>query len=299
MDGLTALKIIMEKHPLPVIMLSSLTEDGAKETLDALDIGAADYIPKNLSNVSLNILKVKDDLVSKIRAITAKKYFLRKTEKYGTEPKINKINPEGPHIESSCIRKNGGKIDIVAIGSSTGGPKALQDVIPKIPGDFPVPIILVQHMPKAFTGSFAERLSSLSHINVLEASGGEIIKPGNVYLSPGDKHLTLVKDLKEGYKISLSTEPEDLINRPSVSVMMESVAKLYPGRALGVILTGMGSDGLAGMKKIKESGGRTIAQDEATCVVYGMPKAVIDAGVADSILPIYKISDQIIRETEC
>ena len=299
MDGLTALKIIMEKHPLPVIMLSSLTEDGAKETLDALDIGAADYIPKNLSNVSLNILKLKDDLVYKIRAITAKKYFFRKTEKHEAEPKTNKIKPERSPIESSCIRKNGGKIDIVAIGSSTGGPKALQDVIPKIPGDFSVPIILVQHMPKAFTGSFAERLSSLSRIKVLEASGGEIIKPGNAYLSPGDKHLTLVKDLREGYKISLSTEPEDLINRPSVSVMMESVAKLYPGRALGVILTGMGSDGLTGMKKIKESGGRTIAQDEATCVVYGMPKAVIDAGVADSILPIYKISDQIIKETEC
>ena len=298
MDGLTALKIIMAKHPVPVIMLSSLTGEGAKETLDALDIGAADYIPKNLSNVSLNILKVKDDLIAKIRAITAKKYFFGKTEKPEVEFKSNKIKNAGTSIETSCVRKNG-KIDIVAIGSSTGGPKALQDVIPKIPENFPVPIMLVQHMPKAFTGSFAERLSSLSHIKVLEASGGEIIKPGTAYLSPGDKHISLVKEGNEGFKISLSIEPEDLINRPSVSVMMESVAKLYPGKALGVILTGMGSDGLTGMKKIKETGGKTIAQDEATCVVYGMPKAVVDAGIADLILPIYKIADQIIEETVC
>lgn len=300
MDGLSALKIIMEKHPLPVIMLSSLTEEGAKETLDALDIGAADYIPKNLSNVSLNILKVKDDLISKIRAITAKKYSIGKPEKHTVDREADKMNYayNASSSQVSCSVKNV-KIDIVAIGSSTGWPKALQDVIPKIPENFPVPIILVQHMPKAFTGSFAERLSALSHIKVIEASGGEIIRPGIAYLSPGDKHLSLVKDLKEGYKISLSTEPEDLINRPSVSVMMESVAKLYPGKALGVILTGMGSDGLIGMKKIKESGGRTIAQDEATCVVYGMPKAVIDAGVADLILPVYKISEQIIKETGC
>ena len=299
MDGITALKIIMEKYPLPVIMLSSLTEDGAKETLDALDIGAADYIPKNLSNVSLNILKVKDDLVSKIRAITAKKYFFRKTERHEPEPKANIIKPEGTPIEASCIRKNGCKIDIVAIGSSTGGPKALQDVIPKLPQNFPVPIILVQHMPKAFTGSFAERLSSISHIKVIEAAGGEIIKPGTAYLSPGDKHLSIVKEKRGDFAISLSNEPEDLINKPSVSVMMESVAKGYPGKALGVILTGMGSDGLLGMKKIKETGGKTIAQNEATCVVYGMPKAVVDAGIADMVLPIYKIADEIIRETVC
>jgi two-component system chemotaxis response regulator CheB len=152
-------------------------------------------------------------------------------------------------------------------------------------------------MPKAFTGSFAERLSSISHIKVIEAAGGEIIKPGTAYLSPGDKHLSIVKEKKEGFVISLSTEPEDLINRPSVSVMMESVAKGYPGKALGVILTGMGSDGLMGMKKIKETGGKTIAQDEATCVVYGMPKAVVEAGVADMVLPIYKIGEEIIRET--
>ena len=294
MDGLTALKIIMEKFPLPVIMLSSLTEEGAKETLDALDLGAADYIPKNLSNVSLNILKIKDDLISKIKAITAKKYFFK--------PRVN--GQEGEHLKTAQFKEMGtavknNKIDIVAIGSSTGGPKALQDVIPRLPQNFPVPIILVQHMPKAFTGSFAERLSSISHIKVIEAAGGEIIKPGTAYLSPGDKHLSIVKEKSGDFIISLSNEPEDLINKPSVSVMMESVAKGYPGKALGVILTGMGSDGLLGMKKIKETGGKTIAQDEATCVVYGMPKAVVDAGIADMVLPIYKIGDEIIRETVC
>ena len=294
MDGLTALKIIMEKFPIPIIMLSSLTEEGAKETLDALDLGAADYIPKNLSNVSLNILKIKDDLISKIRAITAKKYFFKPRSNEQTSG----VFKTAPFKESETAVKNN-KIDIVAIGSSTGGPKALQDVIPKLPQNFPVPIIIVQHMPKAFTGSFAERLSSISHIKVIEAAGGEIIKPGTAYLSPGDKHLSIVKENRAGFAISLSNEPEDLINRPSVSVMMESVAKGYPGKALGVILTGMGSDGLMGMKKIKETGGKTIAQDEATCVVYGMPKAVVDADLADMVLPIYKIGDEIIRETVC
>ncbi|MHB8231593.1 MAG: protein-glutamate methylesterase/protein-glutamine glutaminase [bacterium] len=288
MNGLSALKIIMEKFPLPVIMLSSLTEEGAKETLDALDLGAADYIPKNLSNVSLNILKIKDELLSKIRAITAKKYYFKS---YRDAP----VRESVPFINKSCNNK----IDIVAIGSSTGGPKALQEVIPNLPQNFPVPIILVQHMPKAFTGSFAERLSSISHIKVMEASGGEIIKPGVAYLSPGDKHLSVVRAERGGVMISLSDEPEDLINKPSVSVMMESVAKLYPGKSIGVILTGMGSDGLLGMKKIKETGGKTIVQDEATCVVYGMPKAVADKGYADIILPIYKISDEIIKETVC
>lgn len=301
MDGLSALKIIMEKFPTPVIMLSSLTEEGAKETLDALDLGAVDYIPKNLSSVSLNILKIKDELLSKIRAITAKKYFFqskhvdfRSKEHVQILQHREELNP----LNNKFCNKN--KIDIVAIGSSTGGPKALQDVIPKLPQNFPVPIILVQHMPKAFTGSFAQRLSSISHIKVIEAAEGEIIKPGTAYLSPGDKHLSIIKSNNEGpAMISLSNEPEDLINKPSVSVMMESVAKLYPGKSIGVILTGMGSDGLLGMKKIKESGGITIAQDEATCVVYGMPKAVVDAGIADMVVPIYKISDEIIKETLC
>ncbi len=287
MDGLTALKIIMEKFPLPVIMVSSLTEEGAKATLDALDLGAVDYIPKNLSNVSLNIIKIKGDLLSKIRAVTAKRYVFHPPS-------------EDIAISSTKLLTNGSwnkRINIVAIGSSTGGPKALQDVIPKIPSNFPVPIILVQHMPKAFTGPFAERLSQISHIKVIEASGSEIIKPGTAYLSPGDKHLTVKKTGGGGTKIYLSNEPADLINKPSVSVMMESVANEYPGSALGVILTGMGSDGLSGMKSIKKSGGKTIAQDEATCVVYGMPKAVVDAGLADVVLPIYKIGNEIIRET--
>lgn len=293
MNGLTALKIIMEKFPLPVIMLSSLTEDGAKATLDALDIGAVDYIPKNLSNVSLNILKIKDDLVSKIKAVVKKKFIARKMPTPGVE--------SAKHYSTAQCRDGSWnkKINLVAIGSSTGGPRALQDIIPQIPDSFPVPIILVQHMPKAFTGPFAERLSAASHINVIEACGNEIIKPGTAYLSPGDKHLTLKKIAGEGIKISLSNEPVNLINRPSVSVMMESAAAVYPGSTLGVILTGMGSDGLLGMKRIKESGGRTIAQDEATCVVYGMPKAIVDAGLADIIIPLYNIAGEIIRETIC
>jgi two-component system chemotaxis response regulator CheB len=323
MDGLTALKIIMEENPLPVIMLSSLTEEGAKATLDALDYGAVDYIPKNLSNVSLNILKVKDDLISKIRAVTANKVIYMVKPSFENHDNIllksdnnrtkydNDIGLTAKTLHSGGSNNNGNnnsninpniglysKKEIVAIGSSTGGPKALQEVIPLLPADFPFPLLLVQHMPKAFTGPFAQRLSGISHIKVLEAEGGEIIKPGTAYLAPGDKHMSIKRDGKDGVRIFISEEPKDLINRPSVTVMMKSVAEEYHEKSIAVMLTGMGSDGLDGMSAIKKYGGSTIAQDEATCVVYGMPKAVVDAGVVDKVLPIYKIAEEIIRESK-
>jgi two-component system chemotaxis response regulator CheB len=324
MDGLAALKIIMKKNPLPVIMVSSLTEEGAKATLDALDYGAVDYIPKNLSNVSLNILKVKDDLISKIRAVTANKTIYRIKPSFEKNDNIlsqsdsnktkhtdiiakklfssnlnNNKNNSNIHLEDSLFSNNNGKNKgIVAIGSSTGGPKALQEVIPLLPADFPFPILIVQHMPKAFTGPFAQRLSSISHIKVIEAEGGEIIQPGVAYLAPGDKHMIIKRDGKDGVKIFISEEPKDLINRPSVTVMMKSVADEYREKSIAVMLTGMGSDGLEGMSDIKKYGGSTIAQDEATCVVYGMPKAVIDAGIVDKVLPVYKIAEEIIRESK-
>jgi two-component system chemotaxis response regulator CheB len=313
MDGLTALKIIMEKNPLPVIMLSSLTEEGAKATLDALDYGAADYIPKNLSNVSLNIIKIKDDLISKIRAITANKIIygaksvrpsFENNEQIIYEINKNKIqngDNSGKTLYNNNINlnhKSYSKKEIVAIGSSTGGPKALQEVIPLLPADFPIPLLLVQHMPKAFTGPFAQRLSSISHIKVIEAAGDEIVKPGIAYLAPGDKHLSVKKDVRDGsMRIFVSEEPKYLINRPSVTVMMKSVAVEYHEKSIAVILTGMGSDGLDGMAAIKKYGGSTIAQNEATCVVYGMPKAVVDAGIVDKVLPIYKIAEEIIKES--
>ena len=323
MDGLTALKIIMEENPLPVIMLSSLTEEGAKATLDALDYGAVDYIPKNLSNVSLNILKVKDDLISKIRAVTANKVIYMVKPSFENHDNIllksdnnrtkydNDIGLTAKTLHSGGSNNNGNnnsninpniglysKKEIVAIGSSTGGPKALQEVIPLLPADFPFPLLLVQHMPKAFTGPFAQRLSGISHIKVVEAEGGEIIKPGTAYLAPGDKHMSIKRDGKDGVRIFISEEPKDLINRPSVTVMMKSVAEEYHEKSIAVMLTGMGSDGLDGMSAIKKYGGSTIAQDEATCVVYGMPKAVVDAGVVDKVLPIYKIAEEIIRESK-
>ncbi|MHB1680728.1 MAG: protein-glutamate methylesterase/protein-glutamine glutaminase [bacterium] len=302
MDGLTALKIIMEKNPLPVIMLSSLTEEGAKSTLDALDYGAADYIPKNLSNVSLNIIKVKDDLISKIRAITANKIIYRvkpvKPSFENNEQNNNNAGKISYNGNINLANKLYSKKEIVAIGSSTGGPKALQEIIPLLPADFPLPLLLVQHMPKAFTGPFAQRLSSISHIKVIEAAGDEIIKPGVAYLAPGDKHLGVKKDVRDGsMRIFVSEEPKHLINRPSVTVMMKSVAEEYHEKSIAVMLTGMGSDGLEGMSAIKKYGGSTIAQDETTCVVYGMPKAVIDAGVVDKVLPIYKIAEEIIKES--
>jgi two-component system chemotaxis response regulator CheB len=185
------------------------------------------------------------------------------------------------------------RMAIVAIGTSTGGPKALQTVIPVLPKNFPVPVVISQHMPANFTGPFSERLNQLSQIAVKEAKHGEKIENGIVYIAPGTGHMSLIK---RGFdRIINIAENAEFIYKPSVDVMMMSVAAANPGACLGVILTGMGNDGLKGMKAIHDSGGRTLAQDEDTCVVYGMPKAVVDADMADKVVPINDIAGEIIN----
>ncbi len=282
MDGLTALEKIMKEKPTPVLMVSSLTTDGAEATLKALELGAVDFIPKGMSYVNMNITRVKEDLKSKIKTIVSR-HRLKRLAHRGDRQKV----PSKTFIREP-IRKN---FKAVAIGISTGGPLSLQKVIPTLRADLKVPVFIVQHMPPKFTFSLAQRLNSLSKINVKEAEDGETVQPGMVYIAPGGKHMTLQKN--SPLKIKLSDYPKETLHKPSVDVMVSSLVDTYGRDLFCTIMTGMGHDGLEGVKKLKQAGGYCVAQDESTSVIYGMPKAIVDNELADAILPLEKIPEYI------
>lgn len=283
MDGLEALRVIMDKHPVPVIMVSSLTTEGAKETLQALEFGAVDFLPKNLSDLSINIVKIKEILIEKVKVIARRGPVRRRLP--SVENKATVVIP---------VRTTGERrVGLVVVGSSTGGPRALQDFIPKLPKDFPAPIVIAQHMPPNFTGPFAERLNQLSQIEVREAKEGDALQPGVALVAPGGGHMGLLR--KTISTLVHISQNDEFIYRPSVDHLALSVAELFPGRALGVILTGMGNDGARGMTAMKRSGSRIFAQNDETCVVYGMPKAVVDAGIADKVLPIEEMAGEVVN----
>ncbi len=292
MDGIAALRHIMETNPLPVIMVSSIATEGAKVTLDALDLGAVDFIPKNLSELSINIVKIKEILIDKIKHIARKGLVKKQVRPPGraAAPRMSELPTHMP------LRTTGERrVGILSIGTSTGGPKALQEIIPRLPKEFPAPIVIAQHMPPNFTGPFAERLNQLSRIEVREAKEGELLKPGVALIAPGWGHMRVKRVRGIETVVTISENKEDFIYRPSVDALRGSVAEYFPGRALGVILTGMGNDGLKGMISLKKTGGRIFAQDEESCVVYGMPKAVVDAGIADKVLSLEEMAGEIIN----
>lgn len=308
MDGLTALKNIMDENPTPVMMLSSLTTDGAGATLDALDLGAVDFIPKELSYVSLDIVKIKEDLLKKIKDIARRKHILMARYKQAAAFKKAKGANDAMRTDikafdsrsrgvtasvSKIIKKRNHHIDIIAVGSSTGGPPALQSVITKLPRNLPVGIVVSQHMPPMFTKSLADRLNNLSQVSVKEAEDGDVVEPGCVYIAQGGKHLILKKYASRS-RIIITDKPETTLYKPCVDVMINSVADIYGKSTLGVILTGMGSNGVVGLKKVREKGGKIIAQNEDSCIVYGMPRAVIEAKIADHIAPIENIYTEIV-----
>ena len=289
MDGLTALKQIMEKNPLPVIMVSSMTTEGAKITLEALDLGAADFIPKNLSELSVNIIKIRDILIEKVKQIS-KKGLVQRRLRAASERKPLEL------AKNISINITGARrIGIISIGTSSGGPKALQEVIPRFPKELPVPVVIAQHMPPAFTKPFADRLNQLSALRVKEAEEGEPLTPGVAFIAPGRGNMRVIRKRGIETVVSITEHHEEFQYVPSVDALMLSVAEYFPGRALGVILTGMGNDGLRGLTAIKRTGGRVFAQNEESCIVYGMPKAVVDAGIADKVLPIEEIAWEIIN----
>lgn len=288
MDGLTCLKRIMAAHPMPVLMVSSLTQEGAQATLEALAAGAVDFIPKESSLASSSVLQMQQELQEKIRKLARSPKF--KQDKAPSASPTSLVSPT-----SRVSHAVGGSIpgqpraELMLIGCSTGGPKALQDLLPALPANFPVPILVVQHMPATFTKPFAERLDSLCQVQVKEAVDGEAPRAGTVYVAPGGLHL-FYRTRGNSAFLELNPEPADTLHRPSVDTMFLSVAEHCARQVFAAILTGMGSDGARGMTALKAKGAHTLAEAEETCVVYGMPKAAVERRCVDAIAPLTDIA---------
>lgn len=280
MDGLEALKRIREEAPeTKVVMLTGLTDP--QVTLEALKRGAVDLVTKPSGPYSPNIDEIKDELITKV-----------KTAATVDPTKLGRI-PAKPTRRPAPILPRTSKV--VAIGASTGGPPALEAVIPLLPPNVGVPILIVQHLPIGFTAPLAERLNAASQLRVIEASDGEPIIPGTVIIAKAGSHLEVERvQPSGGYRVRLSESDPIMGLRPCVDKMMESVAHVYGAKAIGVLLTGMGRDGTLGLKVIKERGGKTLVQDEASSVVFGMPKAAIESGCADSVVPLERIAQEIV-----
>jgi two-component system chemotaxis response regulator CheB len=288
LDGLATLKELRKTYPrLPVIMFSALTERGAEATLEALALGATDYFtkPTNTGGMDSSLEVIREQLVPEIKALCGKPGPAAKGGAQGALP----VRP--PPLAG---RPAPGLVRVVAIGASTGGPNALAEVFRRLPADFPVPIVLVQHMPPMFTRLLAERLSAEFPIRVQEGGSGSLLQPGCAWIAPGDHHMIVARD---GVRVrtQLHREPPENSCRPAVDVLFRSVAQAFGADTLAVVLTGMGQDGLRGCEAIREAGGQVLAQDEATSVVWGMPGYVARAGLADKVLPISLIGDEIVR----
>lgn len=316
MDGITAVRQIMQRCPTPVLMFSSLTHEGARVTLDALEAGAVDYLPKNFEDISRNPQKVRQMLCDKVQAISrsnrsgmARRPLPVSTARTGTPGPASlstlrtRTTGDSPahspsRLASSPVthtpamqpapapaaRPQRRSYKLVAIGTSTGGPVALQQVLTSLPAGFPAPIVLIQHMPGTFTRAFAERLDKLCNIRVKEAEEGDILRPGLALLAPGGKQMMV--DARG--QIRILPGDERLNYKPSVDVTFGSAAKAYHDKVLAVVLTGMGADGREGARLLKAAGSQVWAQDEASCVIYGMPMAIVKAGLADQV---YSLND--------
>ncbi|HJV49239.1 MAG TPA: chemotaxis response regulator protein-glutamate methylesterase [Geothrix sp.] len=302
MDGLTCLKKIMAEHPMPVLMVSSLTQEGAQATLDALSLGALDFIPKESGFASLSILQIQQDLQEKVRRLATSPRFHRPTGAPAPAPAApatpsapaRPAAPAKPAAPAGAGLAGSPQAELLVLGSSTGGPKALQDILPTLPASLPVPCLIVQHMPSTFTKPFADRLNGLCQVHVKEAEQGEPLKAGTVYIAPGGIHMTYGARGPKGC-VELSPEPMSSLHRPSVDVLFLSVAELFKGQVLATILTGMGADGAKGMDQLKRKGAHTLAESEETCVVYGMPRAAVERGCVDVIAPLTDIPNHLRR----
>ena len=287
MDGLTALRHIMMEMPRPVIMVSSLTTEGAEATLKAMEYGAVDFIPKQLSKVSLDIVKIEEELQSKVKAVARKK--ARTSRLAALQRPVRLRKPPPPAL----VPRTGRLVrDLIAIGVSTGGPPAVQKILSELPASFPGTILIAQHMPKAFTGPFAKRLNESSALTVKEAEDGDMVRPGWVFIAPGGKHIKINQRVSR-IDVVVSDEPKDALYKPSANVLFSSVAGGVGKRAMCVLLTGMGNDGLLGARELKAIGAKILAQSEETCVVYGMPKAVVDDGLVDKIVDLEDMAEML------
>jgi two-component system chemotaxis response regulator CheB len=291
MDGLTALERIMAECPTPVVMLSALTAEGADVTIRALEIGAVDFFLKPSLINPVGDGDGSSELNNKIKS-AVKIDVSRLTYKIKS---ILASSRTSPAARASQAIRNVKTNRLVIIGSSTGGPRALFEILPSIPGDLPAPVLIVQHMPPKFTRSMAERLNDISQLSVKEAEAGDRAVPGQALLAPGGFHMVV----KKNGEIGLTQDKPRNGVRPAVDVTMESAVKVYGSRCVGVVLTGMGSDGTQGAAMIKAGGGSIIAEHESTAVIYGMPRSVVEAGLADKILPLNQVAGGIESYCNC
>ncbi|KIY38220.1 MULTISPECIES: protein-glutamate methylesterase/protein-glutamine glutaminase [Pseudomonas] len=311
MDGITAVRHIMQRCPTPVLMFSSLTHEGARVTLDALDAGAVDYLPKNFEDISRNPDKVKQLLCEKVHTISRSN---RRFGSYASPAAVAAPAPASSHAPAGSFASPAQTrpaaparvaapaaahspapkrkpYKLVAIGTSTGGPVALQRVLTQLPANFPAPIVLIQHMPAAFTKAFAERLDKLCRISVKEAEDGDMLRPGLALLAPGGKQMMI--DGRGAVKILPGDER--LNYKPCVDITFGSAAKSYGDKVLSVVLTGMGADGREGARLLKQGGSTVWAQDEASCVIYGMPMAIVKANLADAVYSLDEIGKHLVE----
>jgi two-component system, chemotaxis family, protein-glutamate methylesterase/glutaminase len=294
MNGIEAVRELRKRHPrTPVIMFSTLSASGASATLEALSAGATDYVtkPSNVGSVAESIAAVREQLVPKIHALAGRSApFSSRPAPVAARP-VPAAPVRPAPVAAPPARRRGapGRVDILAVGSSTGGPDALTKVFQGLPADLPVPIVVTQHMPPVFTRMFAERLDRSTALRVVEASDGMELAAGTAYIAPGDRHLLIVRRGTTTVT-QLSTAPPENSCRPAVDVMFRSVAALYGGSAYATVLTGMGQDGRGGAAVLRDAGAEIVAQDEASSVVWGMPGAVVAAGLADEILPLDRIA---------
>ncbi|MCU8082707.1 chemotaxis response regulator protein-glutamate methylesterase [Shewanella sp. SM23] len=312
MDGITAVREIMAKCPTPILMFSSLTHDGAKATLDALDAGALDFLPKRFEDIATN----KDDAIlllqQRVKALGRRRMFrpiarpvvaptpsVRPTGSVLGTTSISAHTPVAAPVRTSTattIRASGKQYKLLLIGTSTGGPVALQKILTQFPANYPHPILLIQHMPAAFTPAFASRLNGLCKIEVKEAANGDLLKPGCAYLAPGGMQMMVERTGASG-RLKVITGSADMNYKPCVDITFASASKAFSGDVLAVVLTGMGADGREGARMLKAVGATIWAQDEASCVVYGMPQAVASAGIATQSIALDNMAECILKES--
>ena len=281
MGGLEALEQIMARHPVPVLLLSSQTQEGGETTMRGLELGAMDFVDKSSAQGSMNLLSLAEELKAKIHALAGVP-----VERLRARPAARPA-AVGPRAERER------RADAVVIAASTGGPTALQSIIPRLPDALGSAVLIVQHMPVGFTHSLAERLDARSALSVREAEDGETVEAGQVLLAPAGTHMKL-RRRGTRVRVWLDEEPRSALHRPSADVLMAAVARVYGQRCLGVVLTGMGSDGTEGLRAIRGAGGTTLAESEDTCIIYGMPKSAVEAGVVDRAIPLDRITDEIL-----
>ncbi len=300
MDGLEAIPLLKKDHPeMAILMVSALTTAGAQTTMKALQAGAMDFITKpDSSSMAASQLEIKQQLNSILRGVISK-FKIRAALKGGHQQSGIKTSPAPVSTSSDSVMARMSKItaqtrpEVIAIGISTGGPQALTKVIPKLPGNLKLPVLIVQHMPPVFTQALADSLSKISSLTILEAADGQRLEKGKVYIAPGGKQMKIVKEIAHN-KIIITDDPPENHCKPSVDYLFRSLSNVYKGNVLSVIMTGMGNDGVTGMRLLKRHGAKTIAQDQQSCTVFGMPMEAIKAGVVDKIVSLDNIAQEIL-----